>query len=205
MELKQILERKLFIQEYVDRQTEVTEQYNGRFNEIDDDIDRIKGRIKKCDEDVRNIMKHDLKEIKAELKNKSNTEEVLKLWKNFQNFAEYQDLRDLYSKVIPEIQRFEDKMQEMLNEQAKTSLIVKRFDEVLIEKASKQQIRELKLELEEYVREESMKDFKLECGVNFDKSEAALRKMENNLDILGQNISKHIYGAVKKATAHLNT
>ncbi len=49
-----------------------------------------------------------------------------------------------------------------------------------------------------------MKDFKLECGVNFDKSEAALRKMENNLDILGQNISKHIYGAVKKATAHLN-
>ena len=116
MELKQILERKLFIQEYVDRQTEVTEQYNGRFNEIDDDIDRIKGRIKKCDEDVRNIMKHDLKEIKAELKNKSNTEEVLKLWKNFQNFAEYQDLRDLYSKVIPEIQRFEDKMQEMLNE-----------------------------------------------------------------------------------------
>ena len=181
MELKQILERKLFIQEYVDRQTEVTEQYNGRFNEIDDDIDRIKGRIKKCDEDVRNIMK------------------------NFQNFAEYQDLRDLYSKVIPEIQRFEDKMQEMLNEQAKTSLIVKRFDEVLIEKASKQQIRELKLELEEYVREESMKDFKLECGVNFDKSEAALRKMENNLDILGQNISKHIYGAVKKATAHLNT
>ena len=205
MELKQILERKLFIQEYVDRQTEVTEQYNGRFNEIDDDIDRIKGRIKKCDEDVRNIMKHDLKEIKAELKNKSNTEEVLKLWKNFQNFAEYQDLRDLYSKVIPEIQRFEDKMQEMLNEQAKTSLIVKRFDEVLIEKASKQQIRELKLELEEYVREESMKDFKLECGVNFDKSEDALRKMENNLDILGQNISKHIYGAVKKATAHLNT
>ena len=60
----------------------------------------------------------------------------------------------------------------MLNEQAKAAHMVKRFDEILIEKASKQQIRELKVDMEEYVREENMRDFKLECGVNFDRNEA---------------------------------
>ena len=33
-----------------------------------------------------------------------------RIWKNFQRFAEYDDLKELYSKVLPEIGKFETKL-----------------------------------------------------------------------------------------------
>jgi len=33
-----------------------------------------------------------------------------RIWKHFQRFAEYEDLKDLYQKVVPEIAKFEQKM-----------------------------------------------------------------------------------------------
>ena len=33
-----------------------------------------------------------------------------KIWRNFQRFAEYEDLKYLYSKVIPEISKFEGRI-----------------------------------------------------------------------------------------------
>jgi len=32
------------------------------------------------------------------------------IWKHFQRFAEYEDLRELFNKVIPEIAKFEQKI-----------------------------------------------------------------------------------------------
>ena len=32
------------------------------------------------------------------------------IWKNFQRFAEYEDLRGLYQKVVPEISKFEGRI-----------------------------------------------------------------------------------------------
>ena len=35
-----------------------------------------------------------------------------RLWKNFQRFSEYTDLKDLYNRVVPEISKFEKRMQQ---------------------------------------------------------------------------------------------
>ena len=33
-----------------------------------------------------------------------------RIWRHFKRFAEYEDLKDLYSKVMPQIQLFEEKI-----------------------------------------------------------------------------------------------
>ena len=68
---------------------------------------------------------------------KVDVEEANRIWDNFQKYAMYDDLKDLYTKTIPEIKRFEDKIVEFSIEQEKTEIIVRRFDEIMSEKASK--------------------------------------------------------------------
>jgi len=42
-----------------------------------------------------------------------------RIWKHFQRFSEYDDLKDLYGKVIPEIAKFEEKVIQFSNEMDK--------------------------------------------------------------------------------------
>jgi len=37
----------------------------------------------------------------------------MKIWDEFKNYALYQDLKDLYAKVLPPLSTFESKMTEM--------------------------------------------------------------------------------------------
>jgi len=43
----------------------------------------------------------DLKALDSKVDTKASGQEVGKLWKHFSNYAEYQDLKDLYAKVVP--------------------------------------------------------------------------------------------------------
>lgn len=77
------------------------------------------------------------------LKEKVDFEELGKVWKNFEKFAMYDDLKDLYMKTVPEIFRFEGKIEEFKRDIEKQNEILLRFDEVLSEKASKANMRDL--------------------------------------------------------------
>jgi hypothetical protein len=46
------------------------------------------------------------------LKEKVDFTEIERIWKNFEKFAMYDDLKDLYMKTIPEIFKFEGKIEE---------------------------------------------------------------------------------------------
>jgi hypothetical protein len=41
------------------------------------------------------------------LKTKVDFEEIERLWKNFERYSMYDDLKDLYMKTVPEIFKFE--------------------------------------------------------------------------------------------------
>ena len=41
---------------------------------------------------------------------KMDKSDATKIWTNFQRFAEYNDLKDLYTKCIPELAKFEQKI-----------------------------------------------------------------------------------------------
>lgn len=78
--------------------------------------------------------------LEAELAIKLTKEEGTKLWAQFGRFAEYNDLKALYAKVLPPIAQFEEKLMNYCHENATTERIVQGFDQVLAEKASKHQL-----------------------------------------------------------------
>lgn len=66
-----------------------------------------------------------------------------RIWRHFQRFSEYEDLKELYSKCIPELARFEQRIIDFQLELDKNKLIICRFDETLTTKADKISIENL--------------------------------------------------------------
>ena len=71
---------------------------------------------------------------------KLDYEDGKKLWRHFSRYAEYDDLKDLYKKVMPEILKFEDRLFEFQSDREKYGEIIKRFDERIAYKADKNAI-----------------------------------------------------------------
>lgn len=85
--------------------------------------------------------KIDIGRLKREMEEKAENEEVAKIWHHFLNYAEYKELKELYNKVMPELARYEQQTLESTDEIARFREIIVRFDEVLSEKSSKQEMR----------------------------------------------------------------
>lgn len=49
----------------------------------------------------------ELGQLSKECATKMDVKDAQRLWRQFQRFAEYEDLRDLYKRCIPEIAKFE--------------------------------------------------------------------------------------------------
>lgn len=106
-----------------------------------------------------------LNDLKNDLEKKLSHEEGRLLWANFQKYAVYDDLRDLYSKCLPAISSFEDKLIEYYNEQDKVNIMLRRFDEVICEKATRTEHRELQNLVElEFLTKKEHENFKAEQG-----------------------------------------
>lgn len=69
-----------------------------------------------------------------------NIKDGQRLWRQYQRFAEYEDLRDLYNKCIPEISKFEGKLIDIQGDIEKSNMIIRQFDENIILKADKTSI-----------------------------------------------------------------
>lgn len=52
-------------------------------------------------------MSADINDLRTKMNEKMNTEEGVRIWRNFDRYASYDDYKDLYMKVLPEIQKFE--------------------------------------------------------------------------------------------------
>ena len=57
-------------------------------------------------------MNKDINNIKRDLMTKMDHIDGKKIWKHFQRFAEYDDLKDLYKRTMPEIMKFEERLME---------------------------------------------------------------------------------------------
>ena len=79
----------------------------------------------------------ELTQTNFKVEQRVTVDEGKKIWEHFQRFAEYQDLKDLYRKCIPELAKFETKIINCETEINKMHLIMRKFDETLALKASK--------------------------------------------------------------------
>lgn len=94
------------------------------FNEALQQFDEgLKDENKKTYEYIQSVKKYmaaaseELEQVRDEFKaydqkllDKIDYMESEKIWSNFNNYARYDDLKDLYSKTVPEINKFEDRL-----------------------------------------------------------------------------------------------
>ena len=67
-----------------------------------------------------------------------------RFWRQLQRFAEYEDMKDLYGRVIPEIAKFESNVLNFQTENEKHYLIIRQFDETIAHKADKLLVEKMK-------------------------------------------------------------
>lgn len=87
--------------------------------------------------------------LRRELDKKIEQEDLQKIWKHFDRFSLYDDLKVLYGKVIPEIAKFEQKIMGFNCDIEKQNLILREFDSNLAQKTNKVALSELISSMEE--------------------------------------------------------
>ena len=88
------------------------------------------------DKEIVSIHK-ELNHLMLEISKKLTVKDGQRIWKHFQRFSEYNDLRDLYNKVIPEIAKFEEKILVFGSEIEMIRVIIRKFDENITNKCDK--------------------------------------------------------------------
>lgn len=88
-------------------------------------------------------------EIKSTLAQKLELSALSPIWKHFDRFALYEDLKILHNKVMPEIQKFEERLISCDRELQKTSMIIQQFDNHMAQKANKVAIRDFQTRIED--------------------------------------------------------
>ena len=66
--------------------------------------------------------------------------EGTKIWTHFDRFALYEDLKDLQRLCIPPMAKFEQKIIDFTRAMDQSAEIIRRFDEALAQKSSKQTV-----------------------------------------------------------------
>ena len=97
-------------------------------------------------------VRDEFRAFERKLMGKVDVEEVRRIWDNFANYALYDDLKDLYAKTMPEIKKFEDRIIQFSLDLEKIDIIMRRFDEIMTEKASKMDLRDLAKNISMYVK-----------------------------------------------------
>lgn len=79
-------------------------------------------------------------------------DDLQRVWRQLKRFAEYDDLKDLYKKVIPPLSEFEASVQMVEKRVNEFSEVLRRFDEILSKKVDKTYIKSLQLNNDDVIR-----------------------------------------------------
>lgn len=77
--------------------------------EFDEKILNLNKLLDRANEEI-NETQDEVEVVRGECKKKLTKHDGTRIWRHFQRFAEYNDLKDLYSMCIPELAKFEQKL-----------------------------------------------------------------------------------------------
>ncbi len=206
-------ELKLNLDEKFDTKLSITD-FNDQMTQIDadmaDKMDPISQELESQKKTMRNLKGEfaDVIEVTNSqtelLKTKVDFPELEKIWMQFDRYCMYDDLKDLYTKTVPQIAKFEVKLEEFSRDIVRQQQILGRFDEILSEKASKGNLSEFKTAIDrKYFPTDQFNKFKEEITSKSDKTLHKVNEINHLIDSLGQQITRDIFSAVKRATSHL--
>lgn len=80
---------------------------------------------------------NEMDQLIVDMQAKLTVQDGKRIWRHFQRFAEYNDLKLLYNKFMPELIKMEQKILDFTLEVDQAKLIIRRFDETMTHKAEK--------------------------------------------------------------------
>jgi hypothetical protein len=89
------------------------------------------------------VFDKEIREIKQNLLHKANKDDFTKMQAELTKYCAYADLKDLYHKVIPTIEKFEHKIIDIYKEVDQSRQVIARMDEIVSHKANKHTVDDL--------------------------------------------------------------
>lgn len=71
------------------------------------------------------MIEGEIEELRRQNNDFLTKKDGVRFWRQLQRFAEYEDLKDLYKRVIPEISKFEQKIVEFEENMNNSNLIIR--------------------------------------------------------------------------------
>eukprot|EP00347_Sterkiella_histriomuscorum_P000145 403376999 len=144
-------------------------------------------------------IENDIHNVKRAIEKKANEEDLKETQKSLNHFSEKSDFIDLQKKVLPKIEDFEQKLTQFTNQSEIHDQIIRRYDEVISDKASKWNIQELSAEISNNFSKVQLTN-QLQIQIQQLQTEILSFKKdsEDKFDTLNKQISQEIILAVKK-------
>ena len=116
-----------------------------KINELDEKVSTAGEQVEAQSKEINITLKDfstKVNDFKDQLDEKIDTTFLDPLWDNFARFALYEDFKDLYNKVMPEIKKFESRIIIIDKELNKNNEIIQEFDKSISQKANKVSTRD---------------------------------------------------------------
>jgi hypothetical protein len=136
-----------------ERYLDFKEEYMMKNKRVDESFKKVDAMIR----DVENEIKEQYVEIGELMSKKTDITETERILDSLKMYALYQDLKDLYAKVMPPLATFEQKMDEMAAGYEQSKEVIRRYDEVISDKASKSAIKDVYDAMKPFVKNDFLK------------------------------------------------
>ena len=172
--------------------------YNNDNKKVEKQINGLENRLMINTENV-SSNKANITDLTSMMRNKIEKSEFYEL-KNYTNLlCKYDDLKDLYSKVMPSIKNFEDNMILLNQDMHRNSQIIRRFDEIINEKANKVAINDVYEHLSsKYVSDSNFKDKIQLQDDKIQELNSTVENLEDTFQKLNNVIDMEIKSAIRK-------
>ncbi|CAI2381910.1 unnamed protein product [Moneuplotes crassus] len=160
--MSQIKETKSFFEQQINKFI-MKDDFSETFKMIDDSLENYRKVIHEQTKKLSKL-KDDQSDIKEKLSHKLDAsyieQENKKIWDNFSNYCSFQHLADFRKEIRPKVKSCEKIVCDCIQICTENKAMIRRFDEVICEKASKFTIIKLYKDIEVFLEKEKFRDFK---------------------------------------------
>lgn len=116
------------------------------------------------------------------------------------SFATFDDLKDLYNRVLPQVKTIEDTVHTQKVEVRQQNMMVARFDEILADKLNKKQLADYQREVDlKFLSRQDVSQFKTDVQKVLDEQKEHLTSLNDYVSRFQKQLNTAVQEKVRKA------
>jgi DNA mismatch repair ATPase MutS len=172
---------------------------------LEEELKKLTGDHDDQDKEMQQLGKN-VADCMRELNAKIGKKEAQHIWAHFENYAMYEDFKELYRKTIPELAKFEQQILNFHAEQERARLIIRGFDYAMTGKANKSVMDSISHDVEKnYVRNDDLEQYRKTTEETLKSYEAKIREQQSILEMMSKTLKSQLQRELKTAVAMLKS